>query len=91
MLITFGRVPLFFYLLHFYLIKFLSIGFAFLRYGRADWLYGNPRPDAVPSDNGYDLWVVYLVWLGVVLFLYPLCYWFAGVKARSRSAWLSYF
>jgi len=89
-LVTFGRVPLFFYLLHFYVIKFVSIGFAYLRYGRADWLYGDFKPDKVPADNGYDLWVVYVIWFGVILFLYPLCYWFAGVKQRSRAAWLSY-
>jgi uncharacterized membrane protein len=93
-LVTFGRVPLFFYILHWYLIKGLTIAFAFVRYGRADWIYGDwlsseKRPEA-PSDNGYDLWVVYLVWLGVIVLLYPMCRWYAGVKQRSRSAWLSY-
>jgi uncharacterized membrane protein len=87
--IVFGRVPLFFYLLHFYLIKLLSILFAYLRYARADWLVGENRPEP-PPDNGYDLWVVYLLWIGVVAMLFPLCYWFARVKQRSRSVWLSY-
>jgi uncharacterized membrane protein len=89
-MVTFGRVPLFFYILHFYLIRLLSIGFAYARYGRADWLYGDTSNAKPPSDNGYDLWVVYLAWIGVVLILYPLCYWFAGVKSRSRAARLSY-
>jgi hypothetical protein len=39
---------------------------------------------------GFSLWVVYLCWIGGVLFLYPLCKWFAGVKARRRDWWLSY-
>jgi hypothetical protein len=35
--------------------------------------------------------VVYLVWVCVVLTLYPLCCWFAGVRQRRSDAWLSYF
>lgn len=89
-LVTFGRVPLFFYLVHWYVIKGLAILLAYLRYGRADWLYGNTDGVTAPSDNGYDLWVVYLIWLGVVALLYPACHWFAGVKKRSRSPLLSY-
>jgi hypothetical protein len=34
--------------------------------------------------------VVYLIWMGVVLVLYPLCRWFAALKARRSDAWLSY-
>jgi uncharacterized membrane protein len=85
--VVFGRVPLFFYLLHFYVIKGLELAVAFVRYGRADWMYGPGRP---PDDNGFDLWVVYLLWIGVIALFYPLCRWYAGVKQRSRSVWLSY-
>ncbi|TMQ32303.1 MAG: DUF1624 domain-containing protein [Planctomycetota bacterium] len=88
--VVFGRVPLFFYLLHWFVIKDVAIGLAYARYQRADWMYGTPAEGAAPPDYGYSLWVVYGVWLGVVLFLFPLCYWFAGVKRRSRAAWLSY-
>jgi uncharacterized membrane protein len=87
-LIVFGRVPLFFYVLHLYLIHALALtvgtlaGFdprSFLHI----WLKN-------PDGWGYGLPVVYLVWVGVVLALYPACRWFAGVKARRRDAWLSY-
>jgi uncharacterized membrane protein len=88
-LVTFGRVPLFFYLLHWYVLKGLEVLFALCFYGRADWIYGENRPPA-PLDNQYPLWAVYLIWLGVVALLYPLCRWYAGVKQRSRSPWLSY-
>jgi hypothetical protein len=44
-----------------------------------------------PPGWGYSLPVVYLVWAGVVLALYPLCRWFAGVKQRRNDLWLSYF
>jgi hypothetical protein len=35
--------------------------------------------------------IVYLVWACVVVALYPLCRWFAGLKGRRDDAWLSYF
>jgi uncharacterized membrane protein len=92
--VVFGRVPLFYYLLHVPLIHLVAVVFSYAEYGRAEWLFLNwPPPGAPqlePAGYGYDLWVVYLVWLGVVLALYPLCRWFAGVKRRRRDAWLSY-
>jgi uncharacterized membrane protein len=92
--VVFGRVPLFYYLLHVPLIHLVAVIFAYVKYGRAEWLFvnwpppGQPQPE--PPGYGYDLWVVYLIWLGVVAALYPLCRWFAGVKRRRREAWLSY-
>jgi uncharacterized membrane protein len=92
--VVFGRVPLFYYLLHFPLMHLVAVVFAYVKYGRAEWLFvnwpppGQPQPE--PEGYGYNLLVVYAVWLGVVLALYPLCRWFAGVKSRRRDAWLSY-
>ncbi len=94
-LTTFGRVPLFYYLLHLPLLHGLAVIFSLVRYGAADWLYqdsfglkGSAHP--LPAGYGYDLWVVYLVWATAVLMLYPLCRWFAGVKRRNRHPALSY-
>lgn len=94
-LLVFGRVPLFYYVVHWYVLHFTALVFAFARYGRFDFLFSLPpalsfvRPD-YPTDYGYDLWIVYLVWLAIVASLYPLCRWFGALKARRRSAWLSY-
>jgi uncharacterized membrane protein len=91
--VVFGRVPLFFYLLHVFLIHGLAVGFDYLRFGwspLADdgcWSVAARQP---PPDYGVSLPVVYLVWVGVVLLLFPLCLWFAGVKQRYRWGWLSY-
>jgi uncharacterized membrane protein len=90
-----GRVPLFFYLLHILVIHALAVGFAFARYGQADWMFKNVTvpSNAVlpyPPGYGYNLMTVYAIWLGVVLVLYPACQWFADVKGRHREAWLSY-
>ena len=48
-------------------------------------------PDAPPPGFGVPLAAVYVVWAAAVALMYPPCRWFAGVKQRRRSAWLSYF
>jgi uncharacterized membrane protein len=92
--VVFGRVPMFYYLLHVPLMHLVAVVFSLARYGRADWLFMNwplpGQPPLEPQGYGYNLWVVYAVWLGVVVALYPVCRWFAEVKQRRRDAWLSY-
>lgn len=78
------------------MLHLVAIGFAWMRYGRIDFLFAlppalSPLPPTYPQNYGYDLWVVYLVWAAIVASLYPVCRWFADVKARKRSALLSYF
>jgi uncharacterized membrane protein len=94
-LLVFGRVPLFYFLLHFLLVHLLTIPFAYLRYGEVAFLL-NTLPllggssALYPADFGYGLGVVYGVWILVVLMLYPLCLWFSRLKERRRNWWLSY-
>jgi uncharacterized membrane protein len=89
---TFGRVPLFFYLIHFPLIHAAAVGLALARYGQADWLFANPGPAAPEPPPGASLSLpgVYLVWIGVVVVLYWPCRWYAGVKRRHPGGLLSY-
>jgi len=89
-LIIFGRVPLFYYVLHLYVIHALALGLTYAQHGEAPgWLFSFP-PGHAGKGYGYSLPVLYLIWLGVVVALYPLCRWFAGVKRRRHEAWLSY-
>jgi uncharacterized membrane protein len=94
-LIVFGRVPLFYFLLHFLLIHLLTIPLALWKYGHAGFLL-NPLPSIggsaklFPPEFGYPLWVVYAVWISVVVMVYPACLWFMRVKERRRDWWLSY-
>jgi uncharacterized membrane protein len=91
--VTFGRVPLFYYLLHAPLIHLVAIAIAYLRYDQVDFMFSFAfigGPGEIPSDYGYGLPVVYAMWVGVVALLYPACSWYASVKSKSRSAWLSY-
>ncbi|HEV8176999.1 MAG TPA: heparan-alpha-glucosaminide N-acetyltransferase domain-containing protein, partial [Gemmatimonadales bacterium] len=89
-----GKVPLFYYVVHFALIHLLAVATCFVRYGSAHWMFASPDlahyPFTPPPDWGYSLPTVYAVWVGVVLAMYPLCAWFAALKRRRSVAWLSY-
>lgn len=88
--ITFGRVPLFFYVLHIFVLHALAVFAAYLTIGDPGSLVGSQKPLRLPEGYGFGLPVVYTVWLGVSLAMYPVCRWYAGVKRRSKSAVLSY-
>ena len=93
--IVFGRVPFFFFVVHLAVIHALAICLGFLRYGLTNFLLIPPPSmgsmrSKFPAGYGYDLWMVYVVWIAVIAMLYPLCRWFAGVKQRRRDWWLSY-
>ena len=89
-----GKVPLFYYILHFFLIHLLAVVTCYLRYGSAHWMFESPDlahyPVSPPPGWGYSLPVVYVVWAFVVVAMYPLCRWFAALKRRRSDAWLSY-
>ncbi len=92
-LVTFGRVPLFFYLLHTPLIHGSAAVAAFIRYGDCAFLFRNPTSTGkylLPPGYGYSLPVVYLVWACVIVVLYFACGWFAALKQRRSDWWLSY-
>jgi uncharacterized membrane protein len=82
----YGRVPLFYYVLHLYLIHAVAIAVA-----SADLGSGVLTRPFLPSGAlGYSLPAVYTFWAAVVVVLYPACRWFAAVKQRSHAAWMSY-
>jgi uncharacterized membrane protein len=89
-----GRVPLFYYVLHFFLIHALAVIACLARYGSAHWMFESPDlanyPFTPPPGWGVPLPVVYLVWMVVVVAMYPLCRWFAALKQRRGEWWLSY-
>ena len=92
---TFGRVPFFYYIIHIYLIHLIAFALATLTgfsweknmvlvtWGIAE----NPIP-----GYGFPLWVVYLVWIFVIILLYPICRKFDQYKQGNKDKWwLSYF
>jgi hypothetical protein len=87
-LITLGRVPLFFYVLQWPVIRILAIIMGRLAGTPVAWS-GSPF-DAPPGD-GFSLPFVYLMWLVVLVILYFPCRWYAQLKRRRRDlTWLSY-
>jgi uncharacterized membrane protein len=91
---VFGRVPFFYYVLHIYLIHVLAIiGAVISGYNWSDMILTD-RVNRVPGLKGYgfNLLTVYLIWIGVLLFLYPCCKWFDRYKRahQSKQKWLSY-
>jgi uncharacterized membrane protein len=87
-LVVFGRAPFAFYIVHLYLIHALAIAL-----GAAQGF--DPRQFLTfsfffPQGYGVPLAGVYVVWILVILALYPFCRWVAAVKARRRDWWLSY-
>jgi uncharacterized membrane protein len=85
---VYGNVPLFFYVIHFFLIHTLSVGLFYLQgFGSKDIvnnLYFRPK------TLGVDLWGVYLVWILVIVIMYPLCKWFGRYKSQHNQWWTSY-
>lgn len=89
--LNYGKVPFFYFITHFYLIRLLSV-IVFFASGH-NW---NERQDPnLPflfrlQHFGYNIWVVYIIWLSVVLALYFPCKWFNRLKATKNYWWLSY-
>jgi uncharacterized membrane protein len=87
-LVTMGRVPFFFYIAHLYLIHTVAIGIGLAQgFAISDvavhFVYN-------PKTFGVGLFTVYILWVLIILALYPACRWFAGIKSRRRDWWLSY-
>jgi uncharacterized membrane protein len=90
-----GRVPFFYYLLHVLLLHALAVAVCYARYGSVHWMFESPAIDRFPvtPPPGWPapLPAVYLAWAAVVVLLYPLCRWYAALKARRPGGWwLSY-
>jgi len=90
-LMVFGRVPLFYYLLHIYLVHILA-NLAALAFHQTIW-HGTVIADFAqkPPGYGHGLPFVYAVWILAVALLYMPCLWFMKLRSRHRDwAWLSY-
>lgn len=91
---VYGRVPMFYYLIHIYLIHIIAMVASALTQGQ-DWQVWFLNKPIWFSKNlkgyGFSLPVAYLIWAGIVVSLYPLCKWYDAYKQANKNKWwLSY-
>ncbi len=91
-LLTFGKVPLFYFIVHFYLIHTITLavlfaqGFNWSQLSFASGTFGHPQN----IESGISLGWVYLVWTLVVFLMYFPSKWYAAYKATHKYSWLKY-
>ena len=88
---VYGRVPFFYYILHFYLLHTLLV-IVFFATGHSAQQVADPgSPFAFrPVNFGFSLLIVYVIWLSAVATLYLPCRWFNNYKLQHRQWWLKY-
>jgi uncharacterized membrane protein len=89
--VIFGRVPLFYFLAHFYLIHIAALA-------HQTWKTGVPLSDLdfhYPATfggllvaGGVSLFGVYVAWMLVVATMYPLCVWYDRMKRKYNLTYL---
>ena len=90
-LMVYGRVPLFYYVLHIYLLRVLALGTSLVSH-QPIW-HGTAIADHVqkPVGYGHGLPFIYFMWIAAVALLYAPCLWFMKFRSRHRDwGWLSY-
>jgi uncharacterized membrane protein len=91
--VVIGRVPLFYYVLHFFLLHGAALALYMARTGKSlseiDFHF-NAGFGGLPPGYGYSLLGAYIAWIAVVIFLYPFCNWYNRYKSTHNQRWLSY-
>ena len=87
--ITFGKVPFFFYVIHLYVIHALAM--LLLVYEGRDWHQYILSARAIMSGTlrsfGLSLGAVYVIWILLIAFLYPLCKWYQSYRENHPVQW----
>lgn len=89
---VYGRVPFFYFVVHLFILHLFTTLAYFLRghtysEGMADQVFTK----FVKAREGFSLTIVYVIWLSVVVSLYPLCKWYDNYKKKHKEKkWLSY-
>ena len=91
-IVVFGRVPMFFYILHIFLLHILAIVVGLIFSQPVGWLFGARLPliRQAPPEFGFNLPFIYLMTILTAVILYFPCKWFADLKKRRNDWWLRY-
>lgn len=88
---VYGKVPFFYYILHFYILHILAVILFFATGHSVDQILDNRSFILFrPAEFGYNLWITYAIWISVVLSLYFPCRWFYNYKMSHSQWWLKY-
>jgi uncharacterized membrane protein len=91
---VYGRVPFFYYVIHLYVIHLVSAAFVLIKghsLAEATTIHSGMPFYFLAAKDGYSLLVVYIIWIAVVIALFPLCKWYDRYKTSHREKWwLSY-
>jgi uncharacterized membrane protein len=87
---VYGRVPLFFYVVHIFFAHALAVALALWQGGELRRIPVVNDPASIPDWYGVPLPGVYAFWAALVLVMYPVCKWYADVKRRRTDWWLRY-
>jgi uncharacterized membrane protein len=88
--VTLGRVPLFYFLLQWFVIHGLAVLLGLARGFPVAWQFSPAVLGPPPEGWALNLPGIYAAWAVVLAVLYIPSHWFAGVKARHPGGWLSY-
>ena len=90
-LIAFGRVPLFYFILQMFVAHAFGVALNYLAGKPVGYLFAKfPESANAPPEAGFSLWVVYAAWFAGLILLYPLCVWYGRVKQKHRGFPFSY-
>ena len=92
-LTTFGRVPMFYYLLHIPLIHLVFVGLSVIRFGTViPWMTANHPMNPGPPPDGYPygLPALYAITLAVIVVLYFPCRWYTRARTERPQWWMTY-
>lgn len=89
---VYGKVPLFYYLIHWYVVHLTMFAIVFAKgYTVSDLVFGPFKFGRPETGGGVSLPYVYLIWLAIVVLMYPLCKWYGAYKEANKSKkWLRY-
>ncbi len=88
---VYGKVPLFYYLLHWYAIRCILFIVLFAQGYHVSDMNFSPFQFGRPPGSGLPLGAVYAIWIAIVVSLYPACRWYGRYKAAHReNKWLRY-
>jgi len=89
---VYGKVPLFYYLVHWYIVHLTMFAIVFAKgYKFSDLVFGPFKFGRPETGGGVSLLYIYLIWLAIVALMYPLCKWYGAYKEANKSkTWLRY-